>query len=84
MEDSDGDIWYATCNGISCYDISEKKWKSYCTEKELPQYENHIFLSVCEIRPGIILAGGYMSGIFRIDKKTGTTNFPSARKIAGT
>lgn len=75
MEDSEGDIWYATCNGISCYDISEKKWKSYCTEKELPQYENHIFLSVCEIRPGIILAGGYMSGIFRIDKKTGTTTF---------
>jgi hypothetical protein len=67
--------WYATCNGISCYDISEKKWKSYCTEKELPQYENHIFLSVCEIRPGIILAGGYMSGIFRIDKKAGTTTF---------
>lgn len=33
MEDSEGDIWYATCNGISCYDISEKKWKSYCTEK---------------------------------------------------
>lgn len=52
-----------------------KKWKSYCTEKELPQYENHIFLSVCEIRPGIILAGGYMSGIFRIDKKAGTTTF---------
>lgn len=75
MEDSEGDIWYATCNGISCYDISEKKWKSYCTEKELPQYENHIFLSVCEIRPGIILAGGYMSGIFRIDKKAGTTTF---------
>lgn len=75
MEDSEGDIWYATCNGISCYDTSEKKWKSYCTEKELPQYENHIFLSVCEIRPGIILAGGYMSGIFRIDKKAGTTTF---------
>lgn len=39
------------------------------------RYENHIFLSVCEIRPGIILAGGYMSGIFRIDKKAGTTTF---------
>lgn len=75
IEDSEGDIWYATNNGISCYDTSKKKWKSYCTEKELPEYENHIFLSMCEIKPGIILAGGYMSGIFRIDKKNGTTTF---------
>lgn len=75
MEDSEGDIWYATSNGVSCFDTKVKKWKNYCTTKELPQYENHIFLSVCEIRPGIILAGGYMSGIFRIEKNTGLVTF---------
>lgn len=75
MEDSEGDIWYATSNGVSCFDTSEKKWRNYCTTKELPQYENHIFLSLCEIKPGIILAGGYMSGIFRIEKKTGSVTF---------
>lgn len=75
MEDSDGDIWYATCNGVSCLNTREKKWKNYCTTDELPNYENHIFLSICEIKPGIILAGGYMSGIFRIEKKTGKITF---------
>lgn len=75
MEDSEGDIWYATCNGVSCFNPREKKWKNYCTAEELPNYENHIFLSVCEIRPGVILAGGYMSGIFCIEKKTGNITF---------
>lgn len=75
MEDSEGDIWYATSNGVSCFNSIEKRWKNYCTTEELPNYENHIFLSVCEIRPGIILAGGYMSGIFRIEKKTGKVTF---------
>lgn len=80
MEDSDGDIWYATSDGVSCFDTQTKKWKNYCTTEELPQYENHIFLSVCEIRPGIILAGGYMSGIFRIEKKTGLVTFHQQSK----
>lgn len=75
MEDSDGDVWYATSNGVSCFNSREKKWKNYCTTEELPNYENHIFLSVCEIKPGIILAGGYMSGIFRIEKNTGKVTF---------
>lgn len=75
MEDSEGDIWYATCNGVSCFNPREKKWINYCTTEKLPNYENHIFLSVCEIKPGIILAGGYMSGIFRIEKKTGKVTF---------
>lgn len=28
MEDSEGDIWYATSNGVSCFDTSEKNGKT--------------------------------------------------------
>lgn len=75
MEDSEGDIWYATSNGVSCFTFRNNKWTNYCTAEKLPNYENHIFLSLCEVKPGIILAGGYMSGIFRIEKKTGKVTF---------
>lgn len=71
MEDKDGDIWFATNNGISCFLNSRKKWVTYCTDEKQPQYKNHIFTSLCEIPSGEILAGGYMSGIYVINKRTG-------------
>ena len=69
MEDEDGDVWFATNDGVSCYRTKEKKWATYCTSEKLPQYANHIFTSLCQTRSGNILAGGYMSGIYVIDKK---------------
>ena len=53
----------------------KRSGKAIVRRRNFLNMKNHIFLSVCEIRPGIILAGGYMSGIFRIDKKAGTTTF---------
>ncbi|MDE8712703.1 hypothetical protein PZH41_26215, partial [Phocaeicola vulgatus] len=35
--------------------------------------QNHVFISICESLPGIILVGGYMSGMYKIDKKNMTT-----------
>lgn len=68
MEDSEGDSWYATSNGVCYFDVSENKWISFSLS-HIPnggQSENHIFTSLCESSPGIILAGGYMSGIYKI------------------
>ena len=76
MTDSEGDVWYATSNGISCYDRSAGKWISYLSAfvRNSKNY-NHIFTSLCEYKPGVILAGGYMSGIYRIKKSDGDVNY---------
>lgn len=76
MMDSDGDIWYGTSNGISCYERSTKKWKNYLSAfTKDSKNDNHIFTSLCEYKPGLILAGGYMSGIYQINKRNGHVNY---------
>ena len=76
IQDSDGDIWFATCNGISCYYLKEKRWKTYLSEDSKDRFnDNRIFISLCEAKPGIILAGGYMSGTYQINKRSGKVNY---------
>ncbi len=76
IEDSDGDTWYATSNGISHYDFKRNKWNNYLNNtKYQSQKQNTIFTALCEYKPGYILAGGYMSGVYLIEKKTGKTTF---------
>lgn len=70
MEDSEGDIWFATANGICCYYAKTGKWASLLSSYHQGTAEqNHVFISLCEASPGTILVGGYMSGMYRIDKK---------------
>lgn len=75
MEDSEGDIWYATGNGISRYNTEKRQWTTYLSSRSGGATENRVFISLCEIKPGKILAGGYMSGIYVIDKASGTCSF---------
>ena len=82
IEDRDGDIWYATSNGISRYDIRQKKWVNYLSSfNESNSNENHIFIALCDIGNGQILAGGYMSGIYLINKRTGSIKFSQQEGI---
>ncbi len=83
MEDSEGDSWYATSNGICYFDVSENKWINFSPSHSPngEQSENHIFTSLCEGSPGIILAGGYMSGIYKIDKRTKEVTFFQQQNI---
>lgn len=72
LEDSDGDLWFATSNGISLYQTDTKEWHSFLSSFDpVPDDENHIFLALCEASPGVIWAGGFMSGICKIEKKKG-------------
>ena len=72
MEDSDGDLWFATSNGISLYQTDTKEWRSFLSSFDpVPDNENHIFLALCEVSPGVIWAGGFMPGICKIEKKKG-------------
>ena len=66
-EDSEGDMWFATSSGVSCYHVRQGKWKHYLTDNNRKNLTYH---AVCEIRPGLILATGLMSGAFVINKRT--------------
>lgn len=83
MEDSEGDFWYATSNGICYFDVSENKWINFSPSHSPngERSENHIFTSLCESSPGIILAGGYMSSIYKIDKRTKEVTFFQQQNI---
>lgn len=83
MEDSEGDSWYATSNGICYFDVSENKWINFSPSHSPngERSENHIFTSLCESSPGIILAGGYMSVIYKIDKRTKEVTFFQQQNI---
>ena len=55
LEDSDGDLWFATSNGISLYQTDTKEWHSFLSSFDpVPDDENHIFLALCEASPGVI------------------------------
>lgn len=76
IEDSEGDLWYATSNGISQYNPRTKAWHSYPGNSVFNQnIKNQIFTTLCEVSPGIIWAGGYNSGTFQINKKTRSTQY---------
>ena len=76
IEDHEGDLWYATNNGISLYEHRTRQWYSFMSvfNKE-HENQNHTFISLCEVSPGIIWAGGYSSGIYQIDKKKRSVSF---------
>ena len=68
LEDHDGKIWFATNNGISCWDVAKDRWKNFYFNK-LEQAQ--VFLALCEDDQGRIWAGSYSSGIYVLDGKTG-------------
>lgn len=76
IEDSDGDLWFGTSNGISLYDSKQKQWRSFLSSfNHGLKNQNRIFITLCEVSPGIIWAGGYASGIFQITKKNGNIEY---------
>lgn len=63
LKDSEGDIWFATDNGISCYFPRTGRWKHITTDLPCRQYT-----ALCEIAPGEVCAGNYMHGLFMVRK----------------
>ena len=76
IEDSDSDLWFATNNGVSLYRRKTGKWHSFLSVfNEDNHNQNHTFLSLCEVAPGVIWVGGYGSGLYQIDKKSLSVNY---------
>ncbi len=68
IEDREGKLWFATNNGISCWQTATNSWKNfYFNNLEQAQ----VFLSICEDDQGKIWAGTYSSGVYVLDGKTG-------------
>lgn len=71
IEDEDGDLWFGTSNGISLYQSKTGKRHSFLSSFDQQiKDKNHIFITLCEVSPGIIWAGGFTSGIYKINKNT--------------
>ncbi|MDP4208161.1 MAG: two-component regulator propeller domain-containing protein [Bacteroidota bacterium] len=68
LEDSKGDIWFATNNGISRWRVTSNKWDTYYQNKK---EQAQVFLSLCEDSKGRIWAGSYSSGYYVLDRNTG-------------
>jgi signal transduction histidine kinase/DNA-binding response OmpR family regulator/ligand-binding sensor domain-containing protein len=68
IEDSRGNIWFATNNGISKWDIRSSRWATfYHNERKQAQ----VFLALCEDNKGNIWAGTYASGVYVLDGTSG-------------
>ena len=68
IEDSRGNLWFATDNGICCRDAATDKWRTfYPNNREQAQ----VFISLCEDDKGQIWAGTFSSGVYVLDGKTG-------------
>ena len=48
IEDSEGDLWFGTTNGISLYYSKTKQWHSFLSSFESTNNKNHIFTTLCE------------------------------------
>mgnify|MGYP000586274742 CR=1 FL=1 len=54
IEDHDGDLCFGTSNGISLYRSKTETWHSFISSfKEEQDDKNHIFLTLCEVSPGV-------------------------------
>lgn len=68
LEDSKGDIWFATNNGISRWRVATNEWDIYYQNK---QAQAQVFLALCEDNEGNIWAGSFSSGFYVLDRNTG-------------
>ncbi|MDR1171996.1 MAG: response regulator [Bacteroidales bacterium] len=81
LEDSGGDLWYGTNNGVSLYRVKSKAWKHFLREKE---ETGAVILALCEDADGHIWAGGFGIGAFCIDKHTGRVySLPARQSSSG-
>lgn len=67
-EDRDGDLWYATDNGVSLCSKQTGLWRHFLENR-------NSFLTLTEDRDGRIWAGGYSTGLYCIDKRRGVVRY---------
>lgn len=82
LQDSDGDYWYGTNDGISLYRVQSKRWVHFLNGTGSAY--SSVVLALCEDNEGNIWAGGYGIGLYRINKKSGEVRkMPKWNKQSG-
>lgn len=80
-EDADGNLWFATNNGVSRYNPKTDRWLH---TKADTREQSHVFLSVCADSDGRIWAGTYSSGLYVFDRNGQTIgHYSSDNSIGG-
>lgn len=74
FEDSRGNSWYATDDGISLYESKQNKWSHFMNKAKEEELGSSVFLTLCEDNLGRIWTGGYSVGAFSIDLDTHTVS----------
>ena len=69
LQDSEGDYWYGTNDGISVYRVKSKQWAHFLNGKGYAY--SSVVLALCEDNEGNVWAGGYGIGLYRVNKKSG-------------
>jgi signal transduction histidine kinase/ligand-binding sensor domain-containing protein/DNA-binding response OmpR family regulator len=70
FEDSDGDIWFGTNEGVSVYSQTKQKWNYLSEIQHTSKISGYKILSICEDNQKRIWIGGYANGVQCYDKKT--------------
>lgn len=68
LEDKRGNIWFATNNGISRWNVASNKWDTYYQNKK---EQAQVFLALAEDNDGNIWCGTYSSGVYVLDGISG-------------
>ncbi|MDR2916166.1 MAG: helix-turn-helix domain-containing protein [Tannerella sp.] len=72
LEDSEGDLWYGTNNGVSLYRKKQMRWYHFLNNNTSDAKNPAVILALCEDSLKQIWAGGYGCGLFCINKSNGT------------
>ena len=79
MQDSEGDYWYGTNEGVSLYRVKDKRWVHFLNG----QTQAAVVLALCEDSDGHMWAGGYGIGLYCIDKRSERVTKMPIRKQEG-
>ena len=77
FQDSEGDCWYGTNNGVSLYRNKQRQWKHFLDGTE---HGSKVVLALAEDSRGNIWVGGYGIGLYAIHKRTGKVQKMEKRK----
>lgn len=72
LEDSDGDIWFGTNNGVSVYNPQRNTWQKYLQNGVSERASGAVILSIYEDRRKNIWIGGFATDLICINKKNRT------------
>ena len=68
FQDSKGNLWFGTNNGVSYYQVNTNQWSHYLCEQA---YDSRVVLAFAEDNQGCIYIGGYGFGVYCIQPNTG-------------